>query len=246
MKANRLIRAAALSLTCSLLLAAAYTGSRERIADNQRHHREAVLREMLGSLGQVVLQPVKGGFVAYSLVPESLVSGSLASEPLSSEPLSSEPLSAEPLPAEGLPTEGHERLAMIRRVRAAGGYNGPIDLWLATTPDLRVIAVSVIDHDETPGLGDAIESPDWLAQFTGHYITTSTKTASTKTASAKNEGTADQASWRLTQAGGDFDGITGATITARAVVRAIGSVNDSVDGNVDGSADAESLGKQTP
>ena len=218
MKANRLIRAAALSLTCSLLLAATYTGSRERIADNQRHHREAVLREMLGSLGQVALQPVKGGFVAYSLVSEPLVSGSL---------------SAEPLPAEGLPTEGHERLAMIRRVRAAGGYNGPIDLWLATTPDLRVIAVSVIDHDETPGLGDAIESPDWLAQFTGHYITTSTKTAS-----VKNEGTADQASWRLTQAGGDFDGITGATITARAVVRAIGSV--------DGSADAESLGKQAP
>ena len=79
------------------------------------------------------------------------------------------------------------------------GYNGRITLLLALDLENRVIAARVIDHEETPGLGDAIEGP-WIEGFEN------TSLRSTRF-SLKPEG--------------DFDAITGATITANAVVNAV-------------------------
>ena len=79
------------------------------------------------------------------------------------------------------------------------GYNGNIDLIIAHDLDRRVLAVEVIDHRETPGLGDAIEH-DWVNTFRGRQANTTV--------------------WHLSPEG-DFDSITGATITSRAMVQAV-------------------------
>jgi len=66
--------------------------------------------------------------------------------------------------------------------------------------------VRVISHKETPGLGDKIEEQrtDWIHGFSG-----------------KSLADPEQARWKVKRDGGDFDQFTGATVTPRAVVKAV-------------------------
>lgn len=99
-----------------------------------------------------------------------------------------------------------QRLATVRHHRGINGYNAPIPLWVGLDGTQRIIGVRVIEHRETPGLGDRIDlavSP-WIRQFEGRSLD-----------DPPTEG------WALTKDGGHFDGFTGATITPRAVVRGI-------------------------
>jgi len=85
------------------------------------------------------------------------------------------------------------------------GYNGRIDLWLATDLDGKVLGVRVKDHRETPGLGDKIdrEVSDWILSFNGHSLAEPAQ------------------AWNVKRDGGEFDQFTGATITPRAVIHAV-------------------------
>jgi len=91
-------------------------------------------------------------------------------------------------------------------VTAPGGYVGPIRLLVGIDLAGRVTGVRVIAHRETPGLGDRIDTKksDWLSRFNGRSDT---------------HPPAER--WRVRRDGGDFDQITGATITSRAVVSAV-------------------------
>jgi len=86
------------------------------------------------------------------------------------------------------------------------GYNGNIRLLLAIRPDGKLAGVRVMEHHETPGLGDLIESrkSDWAVQFSDRSLTDPPTPG-----------------WRVKRDGGDFDELTGATITPRAVVAAV-------------------------
>jgi electron transport complex protein RnfG len=98
-------------------------------------------------------------------------------------------------------------LAWVYAGVAPQGYNGPIDFLLGLTPRGDIIRVRIIRHRETPGLGDAIESEksDWIRQFEGRSLEYPTR-------------------WALAADGGEFDALTGATVTPRAVVAAIEAV----------------------
>ena len=98
-------------------------------------------------------------------------------------------------------------VAVILPVTAPDGYSGPIELLVAIRADGSVAGVRVLNHRETPGLGDAIESDrsDWLEGFDDRSL-----------------GDPPREEWTVAQRGGKFDGISGATITARAVVQAVG------------------------
>lgn len=83
---------------------------------------------------------------------------------------------------------------------SAAGYGGPIDWMLATMPasarpPLRIRAVRIAAHRETPGIADFLATPDagWLAQFRGRDAT-----------------------------GAMPDALTGATVTTRALSQSIG------------------------
>lgn len=97
-------------------------------------------------------------------------------------------------------------VAALFVVTARDGYSGPIRLLIGIEAGGSLSAVRVLEHRETPGLGDLIESSksDWLEQFPG-----------------KSLGTPDRERWAIERDGGEFDQLTGASITPRAVVKAI-------------------------
>jgi electron transport complex protein RnfG len=102
-------------------------------------------------------------------------------------------------------------VAAVIRAIAPDGYRGPIELLVAIGQDSRLIGVQVIRHDETPGLGDAFESRDvhWLDHFRGRSLTDPPPPR-----------------WTVRRDGGDFDAFTGATITPRAIVKAVRNALD--------------------
>lgn len=83
------------------------------------------------------------------------------------------------------------------------GYGGDIVLLMAVDGQGKVLGVRVLRHQETPGLGDKIEigkSP-WIESFKGRSVASS--------------------GWAVKKDGGEFDAFAGATITPRAVVKAV-------------------------
>jgi Na+-translocating ferredoxin:NAD+ oxidoreductase subunit G len=97
-------------------------------------------------------------------------------------------------------------VAAVIRPIAPDGYRGPIELLVAIDRDGNLIGVQVIRHEETPGLGDAFESRDvhWLERFRGRSLTDPPTQR-----------------WTVRRDGGDFDAFTGATITPRAIIKAV-------------------------
>ncbi|MDX5372981.1 MAG: electron transport complex subunit RsxG [Pseudomonadaceae bacterium] len=96
--------------------------------------------------------------------------------------------------------------AVILQVTAPDGYSGSIRLLVGVLADGRLAGVRTLQHRETPGLGDKIElakSP-WILSFAG-----------------KSLSQPDEADWAVKKDGGQFDQFAGATITPRAVVKAV-------------------------
>jgi len=89
---------------------------------------------------------------------------------------------------------------------APDGYTGPIHIIASISHSGVIRGVRVIKHKETPGLGDKIDlrKSDWIRGFEGKSL--------------DNTPTAD---WKVKKDGGDFDQLTGATITPRAIVQAV-------------------------
>ena len=88
----------------------------------------------------------------------------------------------------------------------ARGYNGDIQIVIGISYDGRLTGVRVIRHQETEGLGDNIHQnkSDWLKAFNGHSLET----------------TAEK-QWAVKKDGGDFDQLSGATITPRSVINTV-------------------------
>jgi electron transport complex protein RnfG len=104
-----------------------------------------------------------------------------------------------------LARQKQQLVAIVVPVTAAG-YVAPIELIVGIAPDGRIRGVRALAHRETAGLGDRIDADksDFLKQFIGRAL------------AVENENT-----WDVRSAGGDFDQITGATVTSRAVVDAV-------------------------
>ena len=83
------------------------------------------------------------------------------------------------------------------------GFSGPITLMAGFKPDGEIINIEVLNHSETPGLGDKIENSksNFSVQFKG-------KNPATFRLSVKKDG-------------GDVDAITASTISSRAYSDAV-------------------------
>lgn len=86
------------------------------------------------------------------------------------------------------------------------GYSSDVQIMMAVGVDGRILGVRVLKHAETPGLGDKIEitKSKWILGFNGRSLEDPV-----------------EARWAVKKDGGDFDQLTGATITPRAVVKAV-------------------------
>lgn len=86
------------------------------------------------------------------------------------------------------------------------GYAGPIVCMMGVDRDGHVLGVRVLKHAETPGLGDKIDpaKDDWIHSFEHKFL-----------------GDPPPEKWAVKKDGGMFDQFSGATITPRAVVKAV-------------------------
>ncbi|MEZ2695470.1 electron transport complex subunit RsxG, partial [Hafnia alvei] len=89
---------------------------------------------------------------------------------------------------------------------APDGYSGAVQLLVAADFSGQVLGVRVLEHHETPGLGDKIDAriSDWINSFRNQTV----------------QGDIDPR-WFVKKDGGMFDQFTGATITPRAVVNEV-------------------------
>ena len=101
--------------------------------------------------------------------------------------------------------------AVVFEAVAPDGYAGKIRLLVALAADGALIGVRVTQHKETPGLGDYIEPKKdknkerpWITQFNGLIPANS-----------------EEREWKLKKDGGRFDSVAGATVTPRAVIKAV-------------------------
>lgn len=102
--------------------------------------------------------------------------------------------------------KNNQVVAIIFSVFATDGYSGIIKLLVGINTDGTLAGVRVVSHKETPGLGDAIETKrsDWVLGF-----------------NHKSLQDPDSSGWHVKRDGGIFDQFSGATITPRAVVKAV-------------------------
>lgn len=101
---------------------------------------------------------------------------------------------------------GGKPAAVMIEATAPDGYSGKITLLIAILANGEISGVRVISHNETPGLGDYIDiakSP-WIRIFDHASLDS-----------------VPDAAWHVKKDGGKFDYMTGATITPRAVVKAV-------------------------
>ncbi len=97
--------------------------------------------------------------------------------------------------------------ALVLPATAPDGYGGEIQLIVGLYFNGEVAGVRVVPpHNETPGLGDAIETKksDWILGFNGRSLESP-----------------EPSQWLVKKDGGVFDQMTGATITPRAIVKAV-------------------------
>ncbi|MDP3540375.1 MAG: electron transport complex subunit RsxG [Azonexus sp.] len=102
-------------------------------------------------------------------------------------------------------------VALIFEAVAPDGYAGKIRLIIAVRVDGQVAGVRVTQHKETPGLGDYVEVKKdknkvrpWITQFVGMSLATVT-----------------DKDWKVKKDGGRLDYYAGATVTPRAVSKAV-------------------------
>lgn len=174
---------AAIAAVCATLVAATHRLTTERIAANEQAWLEQSLLPALGTIDY----------------DGSITASMLVLEPPHDLP-GNDPAIIYRAYSGGAPA------AALFAVTAAGGYAGPIRILVGIDAIGTVTGVRILEHRETPGLGDGIEAPrsDWILQFDGRSL-----------------GNPPVTDWQLRVDGGEFDQLTGASVTPRAVVKAI-------------------------
>jgi electron transport complex protein RnfG len=100
--------------------------------------------------------------------------------------------------------KNNQVIAVIIETIAPDGYSGEIKTLVGVDQKDKILGVRVITHKETPGLGDYIEvdKSHWIKNFDLKFL-----------------GEMGEKEWAVKKDGGDFDYVTGATITSRAIVK---------------------------
>lgn len=98
------------------------------------------------------------------------------------------------------------------------GFSGEVWLMVGFTPDGSIYNISVLEHQETPGLGTKMSDPSFKDQFMN-----------------KNPETFKL---RVKKDGGDVDAITAATVSSRGFCDAVERAHRALTGCVDGTTSA--------
>ena len=180
---NSLLLAGFAVLT-AVLVGSAFLGTREAISESRRAAQEKALLE---------------------IVPRDRHDNSMLDDRLAAQ--ADDPLLRLPGPRSIFRARREGQvIAVILPAYAPDGYSGGIELVVGVNRDGSIAGVRVLEHRETPGLGDAVDSrkSNWVDDFRGKAL-----------------GNPPADGWAVRKDGGVFDQFTGATITPRAVVKII-------------------------
>lgn len=179
---NSLLLAGFAVLT-AVLVGSAFLGTREAISESRRAAQEKALLE---------------------IVPRDRHDNSMLDDRLAAQ--ADDPLLRLPGPRSIFRARREGQvIAVILPAYAPDGYSGGIELVVGVNRDGSIAGVRVLEHRETPGLGDAVDSrkSNWVDDFRGKAL-----------------GNPPADGWAVRKDGGVFDQFTGATITPRAVIDA--------------------------
>ncbi|SHI19748.1 electron transport complex subunit RsxG [Ferrimonas marina] len=165
------------------LVALTFQGTKDKIAEQQR-------LQLLATLDQII--PAEGYDNALHDSCKALTSPQYLGSPAPQQAF--------------VATEQGEPVAVAIEATAPDGYNGDIHIIVGVSWSGEILGVRTLSHNETPGLGDWIETrrSDWVSSFEGYRLETATDSR-----------------FAVKRDGGDFDQFTGATITPRAFVGAV-------------------------
>ena len=174
---------ALIAAVCSGLVAATYSLTHDRIEDNRRAYLEQQLKPALADV-----------FFDGDVTESAVVLKAPHDLPGNDDAVIYRVYAA------------GEPVAALFIVTARNGYSGPIRLLLGVDMNGVVTGLRILEHRETPGLGDKIDEDksDWVNQFPGRSL-----------------GDPPIDGWQIRNDGGDFDQLTGATVTPRAVIQAV-------------------------
>ena len=172
-----------IGLLAAALLSGVHLATRDRIASEQQRQALATLNQLVPESGydNELIEDRFSAWISGLSSPSTIYRARMESEPV----------------------------ALLADVTTPDGYSGDIRLLVGIEPDGEVIGVRILEHRETPGLGDKIElkRTDWLRQFTG-----------------KSLGAPPAEAWAADRRGGAFDTLSSATITSAAVIEAVRNV----------------------
>ena len=174
---------AIIAAVCTGLVALTWQVTSEQIAANKKAWRESSLRPVLSNL----------------FFDSDVTKSIITLEPPHDLPGSEAAIMYRVYAAD-------EPVAAVFLVTARGGYAGPIRVLIGIDVTGSVTGVRVVEHRETPGLGDRVEAnkSDWIFQFDGHSL--------------RNP---EVSGWAIKRDHGEFDQLSGASITTRAITKAI-------------------------
>lgn len=142
----------------------------------------------------------------FEIIPQARHNNDMLSDTLQLTAEQSRALGYKQAVAVNIAKQNDSTVALVFPVVAPDGYSGDIKLIVGVNTDGTIAGVRVLSHKETPGLGDRIElaKSDWILSFNDRSLSDP-----------------EPEEWAVKKDGGSFDQFTGATITPRAVVRAV-------------------------
>ena len=181
---NSLILGAFAAVTAALI-ALTFQGTKTRIAQEERKAASAALIDM---------------------IPKTRHNNDMLEDTLLLSLSDSQALGFNAPVAANIAKQDGEPIAFVLPALAHDGYSGDIKIIVAVNLDGTLAGVRVINHKETPGLGDKIDlrKSEWIHSFDGLSLANPS---------------IDK--WKVKKDGGYFDQFTGATITPRAVVKRV-------------------------
>jgi electron transport complex protein RnfG len=174
---------AAVAAICTTLVALTFNVTKARIAANEQAYLEQSLAPVLA--GIVFDNDIIAS--AFNLPPPHVLPGN-------------ETAVIYPLLA------GSQPAGALFVVTAEDGFAGPIKLLIGVDFEGVVTGVRALEHKETPGIGDGIDTrvSNWIDVFSGTSLESP-----------------DREMWAIKRDDGAFDQLTGASVTSRAVVNAV-------------------------
>ena len=185
----------AFALATAATLAFTHLGTKDRIAAAERAAQQRAL---------------------YEVIPPSAHDNDLLTDTIPVPESAWQPLGADGESKIHRARQNGEISALIIPAVAHDGYSGDIRLIVGVNRDGSIAGVRVLQHKETPGLGDKIElkKHQWILSFNGKSLQVPVLE-----------------DWKVKKDGGVFDQFAGATITPRAMVGQVKRVLEFVAAN---------------